>query len=142
MKDAETKERFIELRAQEYSYEKIAELLEVSKRTLINWGAELSYEVENAKALRLEVLREKFVLSAESKIELWGELVDRLKQEIATRDLSQVETNKLLDMLIKTQDKLEGAFIIPKVRTEDAIEYEKKSSDNMSSLLRGLAGLE
>ena len=138
MKDTETKERFIELRAQEYSYDKIAELLEVSKRTLINWGGELSYEVENAKALRLEVLREKFVLSAESKIELWGELVDRLKQEIATRDLSTVDTNKLLDMLIKTQDKLEGAFITPKVRTEDAIEYEKKSSDLINSALKGL----
>jgi hypothetical protein len=141
MKDAETKERFIELRAQEFSYEKIAELLEVSKRTLINWGAELSYEVENAKALRLEVLREKFILSAESKIELWGELVDRLSQELSTRDLSTVDTNKLLDMLIKTHSQLEGAFITPKVRTEDAIEYEKKNAENIDSVLRSLVDL-
>ena len=139
MKDAETKERFIELRAQEYSYDKIAELLEVSKRTLINWGNELNVEIGNAKALRLDVLREKFILSAESKIELWGELVDRLKQELETRDLSQVDTNKLLDMLIKTHSKLEGAFTPTRVMTDEDIEFEKKRNEALESVLRSIS---
>jgi hypothetical protein len=141
MKDIETKERFIELRSQELSYDKIAELLEVSKRTLINWGAELRYEVQNAKALRLEVLREKFILSTESKIELYGELVDRLRQELSNRDLAGVDTHKLLDMLIKTQGKLDESFITPGVKTDEDIEYERKSSDNLNSVLRSMVGM-
>ena len=138
MKDIETKEKFIELRSQELSYDKIAEILEVSKRTLINWGAELSYEVQNTKALRLEVLREKFILSTESKIELWGDLVDRLKQELSTRDLSTLDTNKLLDMLIKSQSKLEDSFITPGVMTDEDIEYEKNKVDSIDKIIKSM----
>ncbi|MBT2601832.1 hypothetical protein ABWK46_13160 [Peribacillus frigoritolerans] len=41
------KAQFIELRAKEVPYEKIAQELEVSKPTLIKWGRELETEISN-----------------------------------------------------------------------------------------------
>ena len=45
------------------SYQKITEEIDVSKRTLINWGKELNYEIANAHALELEALQTNFICS-------------------------------------------------------------------------------
>ena len=42
MADLEKQKQFIHLRATGMSYQKISEEIGVSKRTLINWGKELS----------------------------------------------------------------------------------------------------
>ena len=47
MKDTETKNRFIELRAQGWSYSRIAAELKTCKQTLINWSRDFSIEIDN-----------------------------------------------------------------------------------------------
>jgi len=47
MKEQTVKERFLALRAQGLSFEKIARQLKVSKQTLINWSREFRYEISN-----------------------------------------------------------------------------------------------
>lgn len=51
MKDQETKERFVELRAKGWSFDRIARELKVSKQTLINWSRELALQIGNLKAI-------------------------------------------------------------------------------------------
>ena len=65
----EQKERFIELRAKEEPYERIAKELGISKPTLIKWGKELKIEVGNRRALELELLQEKYYVSKRKRIE-------------------------------------------------------------------------
>ena len=72
MESIDIKERFIELRAKGYSFEKIAKELGKAKQTLIDWSKELQDEIANVKALELEALYEKFYLLKESKITNYG----------------------------------------------------------------------
>ena len=51
MEILETKEKFIELRAKGWSFDKIAKELGKAKQTLINWSKELEDEIDNLKAL-------------------------------------------------------------------------------------------
>ncbi len=50
---------FIEMRTNGQSYNSIAKKLKVSKSTLIKWSREFRNEINNAKALELESLREE-----------------------------------------------------------------------------------
>ena len=56
MKTQQDKERFIELRAKGYSYNKISELTGLAKQTLVDWNADLEERISNLKAIELEAL--------------------------------------------------------------------------------------
>ena len=59
---------FVRLRAQGYSYEKIAIKLKLAKSTLANWNSELEEEIATLKAMELESLYEQFFLLKEKRI--------------------------------------------------------------------------
>ena len=58
MKDNATKEKFTELRAQGWSFDKIATELNTAKKTLIGWSSDLSIELANASQIQLDRLLE------------------------------------------------------------------------------------
>jgi hypothetical protein len=75
-------------------YVRIAERLGVAKSTLANWSAKLEAEIATARAMELEALQAEFFVLKEGRITLLGEQLQRLRGELASRDLgsSQVET--------------------------------------------------
>ena len=89
MKDNETKQKFIFLRAKGLSFDKISNELNVSKQTLINWQSEFVSEIDNLKSMELEALYERFALLKQDRIERFGKLLDRLHNEIENRDLKE-----------------------------------------------------
>lgn len=95
------------LRAQNIPFEEIANKLDVSKRTLIEWSKDLKTEIANYKAIEKEKLYKQYLLSTETKIKAFGELLTRIKEEISSRDLQDVETNKLIEMMIKISNVLD-----------------------------------
>jgi len=101
MKDQQTKEKFIELRAKGLSFDKISKELRTSKQTLINWSKELQEEIRNLKAIELEALQEKYFLTKEKRIELFGEGLKAIKEELEKRDLKDIPTGKLIELLLK-----------------------------------------
>jgi len=101
MKDQETKSKFVELRAKGWSFERIANELNLSKPTLINWGKELELDIRNLKAIELESLQERFYMRKAQRIELFGEKLQAVKSELDKRDLSQLPTDKFFDLFIK-----------------------------------------
>jgi len=107
MKSQRTKNEFVELRAQGLSYNQIAKRLHVSKQTLINWGKQLNQEIEELRALELEVLREKYYIVKQRRIELFGEEILKFKNELSQRNLKKVQTHRLYDLLIKVYTLLE-----------------------------------
>lgn len=120
LKDNETKQRFIELRAQGLSFDKISNELQVSKQTLINWQSEFNYEIANLKACELESLYEQYYLLKKDRIERFGKLLDKIHTEIEKRDLSQLEVDKLINIYLKIHDKVESEMIT--LRFKDDIE--------------------
>jgi len=106
MKDQESKSKFVELRAKGWSFDRIANELEISKRILINWGKELELDIRNLKAIELESLQERFYMRKAQRIELFGEKLQAVKSELDKRDLSQLPTDKLFDLFIKYANAL------------------------------------
>ena len=128
------KERFIELRAKGWSYDKIAKELGKAKQTLIDWGKELEDEIANLKALELEALYEKYYLLKESRIETFGELVKKLKDEVMSRDLSEVPTDKLLELLLKYENQLKDEVIEPRFKTSTEIKEDRLDRELLDEL--------
>jgi len=111
MKEQDVKEKFIELRAKGLSFDKIAQKLKVSKQSLISWSKEFQTVIANLKAIELEALYDKYSLSKEGRISLFGEKLKAIKEELDKRDLSEIPTDKLFDLLIKYSNILKDETI-------------------------------
>lgn len=71
-------------------------------------------------------------MTKEQRLEYLGKLQKKLIKELEKRDLTDVKTDKLLDMLLKTNDKLENLDTIftARVKTEDEIADRKYRDAN------------
>jgi len=107
----EQKCRFVMLRAKGYSYARIARELGVSKGTLAAWNMELEAEIARARAMELEALQEEFFLLKEGRIRLIGEQLKAIQTEIGKRDLSKVNTDKLLELQLRYFGELKGEYV-------------------------------
>jgi transposase-like protein len=114
----EQKHQFVVLRTRGYSYARIAGELGVSKGTLTAWNAELEAEVAKARAVELEALQEEFFLLKEGRIRLIGEQLKAIQAEIGKRDLSQVNTDKLLELQLRYFGELKGEYVETGPRTK------------------------
>lgn len=104
MKSTETKEAFIQMRAENVSYQDISKALSVSKQTLIDWSKDLCEDIQNLKSMRMDAIYEQFALTKEARIKTIGEVSDRLKAEISKRDMSDIPTDRLIDLFLKMHD--------------------------------------
>lgn len=114
MKTRRERRKFIQLRAEGLSFDEIARKTRISKSTLLRWSRKYESEIAGLKAGQLETLREQYCLSMEAKVKMWGKIVNKIEPEFAERRLPNVTSDRLLDMLIKAQNKLEQAYIEPK----------------------------
>jgi hypothetical protein len=112
VKDNNTRQQFIEMRAKGISFDKIAKELQVAKSTLIEWSKTYLTEIDNLKAIELEALQEQFYLTKIARIELLGQQVEQMKKELGNRDFSDVPTDKLQDIFNKTLSQLKQEEII------------------------------
>ncbi len=132
----QTKEKFIELRAKGWSYDKIAKELGKAKQTLIDWSKELEIEIANLKALELEALYEKHFLLKENRLQTFGTMITKIKEEIESRDLSDVPTDKLLDLLLKYENQVKDEVIEPTYRSSQEVKEEREDKELLETLTR------
>ena len=83
MKDAETQNRFVCLRAEGWSFARIAEQLQVSKPILIKWSRKFQFEIQNQRAIFLEQLQEKWLATRETRVGALGETLRKAESELA-----------------------------------------------------------
>jgi len=126
METNEKKEKFIQLRAKGYSFDKIAKKLQMSKQTLIDWNKELEEEISNFKAMELELLYEKYYLTREQRLQTFGQMLSRIKDEIDIRNLSEIPTDKLLELFLKYNDKVKEELIEPKFQDSNEMKQKKQ----------------
>jgi len=110
MKNANDKERFIELRAEGRSYADIAVALKVSKPTLIAWGKELQKDILNARTLRMDELFEKYAVAKSKRVEVFGRRLEAIMTELDKRDLSDCLTPTLLALALKYGESLKAEY--------------------------------
>lgn len=133
MKDLEMKNKFLELRVKGMSFNKIAKHLNTSKQTLINWGKECKYEINNLKAIELETLYEKYYMTKKERIELFGEKVKEIKAELEKRKLSDLKTSELFNLFAKydtTLQKEKTATTFKKENdTSPMLDFDKSTTE-------------
>lgn len=124
-KSTDTRERFIELRAEGWTLAKIADELDISRNTATGWNKDYQERIKAAHALRIEELQEKYHMAREKRIELFGERLLAIKEELTKRDLSEVPTPKLFDMMMKCEAALEKEGVNPVFWTDEDVETVK-----------------
>jgi len=117
MKTQQDKERFIELRAKGYSYNKISELTGLAKQTLVDWNAELEERISNLKAIELEALYEQYQLLKEDKIRNFGAILSKITEELNARDFTKVPTGRLLELYLLYYEKASSEIVEPSFKT-------------------------
>ena len=141
METIETKRRFIELRAKGYSFDKIAKELGKAKQTLLDWSRDLDQEIAQAKALELDSLYESYSLYKEARLKTLGEILSKLKKEVDQRDLTDLPTDRLLDLFLKYEGVVKESLVEPVFKSSREIEEEKEDRLLLEELT-SLEGLE
>jgi len=107
----EVKEKFVELRAKGFSYSNIAEQLGVSKQSLISWSREFKDDIANLGAIERDALYEKYRQDKASRIQMFGDELEKVRSEFKKRDLSDLSTDKLYTLLLHLQDSLDKEIV-------------------------------
>ena len=146
MKDIKTKHRFVELRGLGKSQRSVADELGIGLQTAVRWERELKEQIENQRAMELEQLQEEYWLTEHDRIKCFGGQLQQIRDQLNKRDLSDVETPKLLDMELKLDAALSKgeAKLAHKTPSEqnkaqpesfaDSPEYKKLQQDLMHVL--------
>jgi hypothetical protein len=98
MHDGNTIQRFIELRAQGWSYARLMTELNVSKSTLIAWSRKHQFQIQNLKAIELEALGEKWLASVTDRVNGLGEQLRQVEAELARRNVADLTTSQLYSL--------------------------------------------
>ncbi len=121
----EVKDRFVELRASGRPMAEASKELGISYNTGLNWEKDLKERIEAYRAIHIEELQEKYRISKEKRIEVFGERLLAIIEELKKRDLSEISTPKLFDMMIKCMKALESEIDEPIFLSEAEIERKR-----------------
>jgi len=140
MKGAHTRQKFLELRAQGKSFRAIEIEIGTSRGTLAKWEQEFREELTNLKAIERDAMREKYLLTNQAQLELLGTQFTRLKEELEKRDLSDIPTPKLFELVLKYSTRLTEDFPMESIHTEEQIAenkaFEEEISERRSLMMR------
>jgi transposase-like protein len=110
VKTIEEKQKFIQLRAQGFSFDRIAEELNVSKPTLLGWSGELFEQVQEAVFHEQENLLNQYRVFRKARFEVYSSLLSEALQELNKRakenKLSKMETSQLLKLALTLEERL------------------------------------
>ena len=96
MKDEQTVQRFVELRASGWTYARIMTEINITKPTCIAWSRKHQFQIQNLKAIEMETLSEKWLASVADRGNTLGSQLQQVETELATRKLSDLSTQQLI----------------------------------------------
>ena len=133
MHDDKTVQRFIELRAQGWSYARLMTELNVSKPTLIAWSRKHQFQIQNLKAIELEALGEKWLASTTDRVNILGEQLRKVEAAISQRDVGGLSTQQLYALARSLRRQISQAtgstrFTVP-INEIPSAEYHEQVQD-------------
>lgn len=121
METLDIKERFIELRAKGYSFDRISKELGKAKQTLVDWSKDLQEVITQRRALELESLYEAYSLLKEEKIKRYGAILNKITEELQQRDFTKVPTGRLLELYLMYFERLREEVVEPNFMSSQEI---------------------
>ena len=134
MVDIEKKLQIVELRAAGKSIAKIAETVGVAKQTVVDVCKDMQEEVAALHAIQLEALYEEQKISSEERIRNLSNVLAKIKEELENRNLTEVPTEKLVELYLKTTSTLEGSIIEPRFQSTKEQKTEKEAREILEKL--------
>lgn len=107
MYDKTVTDRFITLRSQGMTLAKIMQELNVSKPTLIGWSRKFRFEIQNARVIELEALRDQWLNGVSDRVNGLGEQLKKAEAELAKRDLTALSTPQLFTLASALRKRIE-----------------------------------
>ena len=93
--------RFLQLRAQNHSYDNLSALLNIPKRTLLRWGKEYAGKIEMLKKRSFDKLFKQLDVTARSRIEMLAKDLKKINKELKNKSYSSIIAIDLLQMKMK-----------------------------------------
>ena len=118
MHSAETKQKFIQLRAQDLSFRRIAEELGVDKDTLRRWNTQFAASIHNLQQIELENLQEQLLGSKAERFKALVRDYHRYSQELESRDPGRVPQYMLFRIVGRLRDQVERRITPPEFLPE------------------------
>ena len=134
MTDRDTENRIIELRARGKSYSTIASELKIGKQTALDVCKKYKEQIATLQALELEQLYEEQRITSTERITAIASLMQRVREEIDSRDLSQVPTEKLIDLYLKQASTLKEEIIEPNFQSTEEQSRDRKEREYLDRL--------
>ena len=82
MHNEETGARFVELRAENWSFARIATEIGVDKKTLCRWARERKVEIAELQNLKRDELRERLKLTETARMERLHKILEKLGERL------------------------------------------------------------
>jgi hypothetical protein len=98
MHTSETQQKFIERRAQGWSFVRIATELGVAKSTLIEWSRKFRFDIDNLRAIELDDLRQRCLGTHQTRVSALADQLAKVEAELRQRDLAKVPTARLYSL--------------------------------------------
>ena len=106
MKDQQTQNQFIELRAQGWSLARIATELHLSKTTLVDWNRTARQEIRELKEVEVEALHERVLVSYELELQRFTSQLNRIEAVLTQRKLDCLSTESLFVLAATVRPQL------------------------------------
>ena len=106
----ETRQKFVERRAQGWSFVRIAAELGVAKSTLIEWSRQLRFELQNQTAIEMDELKNRLLGHRQHRATALAEKLAAVEAELRQRNLSSVSTQGLYALSSSLQRQIEAAI--------------------------------
>lgn len=114
------RDRAVSLRGDGRSYEDIAEELGIGVQEAIDLTAKREEAAQTLAGARMEAFFIQNGVNARGRIEELSAIRRRLSEELARRGLSDLPTDKLITLLIKTTEALKGEVYSPTILSTEA----------------------
>lgn len=127
MHSPETRQKFVERRAQGWSLVRIAAELGVARSTLIEWSRQLRFEIQNQLAIELDDLRDRLLGPRSARAAGLAEKLAHVENELRKRDLATLSTQRLFSLSLALRREIEreteGVHFVTPVKDIPDAEY-------------------
>ena len=118
MHSPETRQKFVERRADGWTLARISTELGVARSTLIEWSRQLRFEIQNRRAVELEAVQERLLGTRAQRANQLSEKLARVESELRQRNLTQISTGRLFTLADSLRHQIEREtastpFVIP-----------------------------
>ena len=121
---------FIKLRAKGLSLRQCGEALGTNKDTCNKWDRELKAQIAKHRSERLQDVYTEYGMYKEARIKALGTALNNISDELSSRDLSDVPTDKLLDYKLKYTTALSEEYVPIAPQTDEGQVLDAKTIIN------------